>query len=224
MTVVLRALGCIDYEQAWHAMQDFTRSRSGSSDDELWAVEHPAVFTQGRAGKSEHILASGDIPVVNSDRGGQVTYHGPGQLVMYALLNVRRLGIGPRGLVRRLEQAVIDYLDVLGIASERRPGAPGVYVGAAKIAALGLRIRSGFSYHGIALNVAMDLEPFSRINPCGYAGLPVTQLADVGGPADVGRVMREFAPFVMRNLYDDLPGDLKYALGSTTVTAMPQTA
>ncbi|MCZ6771511.1 MAG: lipoyl(octanoyl) transferase LipB [Proteobacteria bacterium] len=224
MNVVLRDLGSIDYEQAWHAMQNFTRSRSSSSDDELWAVEHPAIFTQGRAGKSEHLLAPGEIPVVNSDRGGQVTYHGPGQLVLYTLLNVKRLGIGPRELVRRLEQSLIDYLDLLGIAAERRAGAPGVYVGAAKVAALGLRIRNGYSYHGIALNIAMDLEPFSRINPCGYAGLAVTQLSDLGGPADVGSVIREFVPIVTRHLYGDLPFVLEYTSDPTCIACMPQTA
>ena len=224
MNVVLRDLGSIDYEQAWHAMQNFTRSRSSSSDDELWALEHPAIFTQGRAGKSEHLLAPGEIPVVNSDRGGQVTYHGPGQLVLYALLNVKRLGIGPRELVRRLEQSLIDYLDILGIVAERRAGGPGVYVGAAKVAALGLRIRNGYSYHGIALNIAMDLEPFSRINPCGYAGLAVTQLSDLGGPADVGAVIREFVPIVTRHLYGDLPFVLEYTSDPTCIAYMPQTA
>ena len=224
MNVVLRGLGSIDYEQAWHAMQNFTRSRSSSSDDELWAVEHPAIFTQGRAGKSEHLLAPGEIPVVSSDRGGQVTYHGPGQLVLYVLLNVKRLGIGPRELVRRLEQSLIDYLDVLGIVAERRAGAPGVYVGAAKVASLGLRIRNGFSYHGVALNIAMDLEPFSRINPCGYAGLAVTQLSDLDGPADVSSVIREFVPIVTRNLYGDLPIVLEYASDLTCMACLPQTA
>jgi lipoyl(octanoyl) transferase len=224
MNVVLRTLGCIEYERAWRAMEDFTRSRSGSSDDELWAVEHPAVYTQGRAGKSEHVLAARDIPVVKSDRGGQVTYHGPGQLVMYVLLNVKRLGIGPRELVRRLEQSVIDYLGELGIVSERRPGAPGVYVGAAKIAFLGLRIRNGFSYHGMALNVAMDLEPFSRINPCGYAGLPVTQLSDLGGPTAVAEVIGDIVPIVTRTLYGGVAVALAYAEDRIGMTASFETA
>jgi lipoyl(octanoyl) transferase len=205
MNVVWRDLGLVDYRRVWQAMQGFTRLREPASVDELWAVEHPPVFTQGRAGKSEHLLAPGSIPVVNSDRGGQVTYHGPGQLVVYALLDVKRLGIGPRELVRRLERGVITYLAGYGIAGERVQGAPGVYVGGAKIAALGLRIRNGCSYHGLALNVAMDLEPFTRINPCGYAGLAVTQLSEHGGAADCADVLLDLLPIVANSLYDGAP-------------------
>lgn len=205
MNVLWRDLGQVDYERVWRAMQDFTGLRTAASTDEFWAVQHPPVFTQGRAGKSEHLITPGDIPVVKSDRGGQVTFHGPGQLVVYALTNVKRLGIGPRELVRRLERGVIAYLTGYGIAGERIQGAPGVYVDGAKIAALGLRIRSGCSYHGLALNVAMDLEPFTRINPCGYAGLKVTQLSDLGGPSDCADVATDLIPIMANSLYDGAP-------------------
>ena len=210
MNVLWRDLGIADYKPVWRAMQDFTRERASASADELWTVQHPSVFTQGLAGKSEHLLAPGDIPVVESDRGGQVTYHGLGQLVMYALMNVKRLGIGPRELVRRLERGVIDYLAGYGIAGERIKGAPGVYVHGAKIAALGLRIRNGCSYHGLALNVAMDLEPFSRINPCGYAGLTVTQLSERGGPANCADVALDLVPILANSLYDGAPITLRH--------------
>ncbi|WP_231892889.1 lipoyl(octanoyl) transferase LipB [endosymbiont of unidentified scaly snail isolate Monju] len=161
-------------------MRAFTNGRTSDTPSELWVVEHDPVFTQGQAGRTEHLLAPGDIPVVQTDRGGQVTYHGPGQLVVYVLLSLREAGLGVRALVSTLEQAVIDLLDGLGIVAHARPEAPGVYVGEAKIAALGLRVRRGYSYHGLALNVDLDLEPFSRINPCGYAGMPVTRLRDLG--------------------------------------------
>ena len=205
MNVLWRDLGLVDYERVWRAMRDFTCLRTPVSADELWAVQHPPVFTQGRAGKSEHVLTPGEIPVVKSDRGGQVTYHGPGQLVMYALMNVKRLGMGPRELVRRLERGVITYLAGYGIPGDRVKGAPGVYVDGAKIAALGLRIRNGCSYHGLALNVAMDLEPFTRINPCGYAGLTVTQLSDLGGPSDCADVVTDLVPILANSLYDGAP-------------------
>lgn len=159
-------------------MRAFTDSRDADTPDELWLLEHPPVFTLGQAGRPEHLLAPGTIPVIQTDRGGQVTYHGPGQLVAYVLLDLRRAGIGIKRLVERLEQAVIDLLAEHGIEAERRANAPGVYVAGAKIASLGLRVRNGCSYHGLALNVDMDLEPFSRINPCGYAGLSITQLVD----------------------------------------------
>lgn len=160
------------------AMQDWTDARCKNTRDELWLLEHPPVFTLGQAGRREHLLAPGEIPVVRSDRGGQVTYHGPGQLIVYLLFDLRRAGLGVKRLVYLLEQCVIDLLDHrYGIAAARRPGAPGVYVADAKIASLGLRIRNGCSYHGLALNIAMDLEPFQRIDPCGYAGLAITQLA-----------------------------------------------
>ncbi len=161
-------------------MQDFTSARTPDTPDEIWLVEHPPVFTLGQAGKREHVLADLGIPVVPIDRGGQVTYHGPGQVVVYLLLDLRRRGYGVKALVNRLEQAVIDVLAERGVTAARLDGAPGVYVGGAKIAALGLRIRNGCSYHGLALNVAMDLSPYAAINPCGYAGMAVTQMRDLG--------------------------------------------
>lgn len=176
--LIIRQLGVTDYEPIWRAMQSFTSTRQDDSADELWVLSHRPVFTQGQAGKAEHVLAPGDIPVVQIDRGGQVTYHGPGQLVVYLLIDVRRAGIGVRELVSMIELAIIDALSALKIEAGLKPGAPGVYVGESKIASLGLRIRRGCSYHGMSLNVAMDLEPFNRINPCGYQGLSVTQVAD----------------------------------------------
>jgi lipoyl(octanoyl) transferase len=181
----LRRLGLVDYTPTWAAMRAFTDARTSASDDELWLLQHPPVFTLGQAGRPEHILAPGTIPVVQTDRGGQVTYHGPGQLISYLLLDLRRAGLGVKGLVYLLEQAVIDLLAEVGIQAQARPDAPGVYVAGAKIASLGLRVRKGCSYHGLALNVDMDLGPFARINPCGYPGLAVTQLADLGGPRDL---------------------------------------
>lgn len=178
--LLLRRLGRQDYAAVYRAMQDFTTTRTAASVDELWQLEHPSVFTQGMAGKAQHLLAPGDIPVIHTDRGGQVTYHGPGQVVIYCLLDVRRLGLTVRALVTALEQAVVALLASHGVNGATRRDAPGVYVDAAKIASLGLRIRQGRSYHGLSLNVDMDLEPFSRINPCGYAGLRVTQLRDLG--------------------------------------------
>lgn len=169
-------------------MSAFTDRRDDSTGDELWVVEHDPVFTQGQAGKAEHVLAAGDIPVVQVDRGGQVTYHGPGQLVVYPLLDLRRLGIGVREYVCRIEQAIIDTLAQCGIAAQRLEGAPGVYVEGAKIAALGIRVRRGCSFHGLSFNVAMDLEPFRRINPCGYAGLQVTSVLDLCGPSSMDSI------------------------------------
>ena len=191
----IRELGQLDYERTWLAMQRFTDERKLEPDtqDEVWLVQHPPVFTQGQAGKAEHLLLPGDIPVVKSDRGGQVTYHGPGQLVAYLMLDVRRLGYGVRELVSRMEQCLIDLLASYGVNAAAKPDAPGVYVDGAKIASLGLRIRNGCSFHGLALNVDMDLEPFRRINPCGYAGLAMTQLRDHAGPiefAEVGARLR----------------------------------
>ncbi|HOW76097.1 MAG TPA: lipoyl(octanoyl) transferase LipB [Candidatus Competibacteraceae bacterium] len=176
----LRRLGCRAYAPVFDAMRAFTEARHADTLDELWQVEHPPVFTQGLAGKAEHLLAPGDIPVIRVDRGGQVTYHGPGQVVIYCLLDVRRLGLSVRGLVTALEQAVIELLAAYGVTAQARPNAPGVYVDDAKVASLGLRLRQGRSYHGLSLNVDMDLEPFTRINPCGYPGLRVTQLRDLG--------------------------------------------
>ena len=189
----IRELGEADYESTWLAMKHFTDGRDKHTADEVWLVQHPPVFTQGQAGKAEHLLLPGDIPVVKSDRGGQVTYHGPGQLVAYLMLDVRRLGFGVRELVTRMEQCLIDLLASYGVTAVARPDAPGVYVEGAKIASLGLRIRNGCSFHGLALNVDMDLEPFRRINPCGYAGLAMTQLRDHAGPiefAEVGARLR----------------------------------
>ena len=186
----VRELGLADYESTWLAMQRFTDMRKERPDtqDEVWLVQHPPVFTQGQAGKAEHLLLPGDIPVVKSDRGGQVTYHGPGQLVAYLLLDVRRLGFGVRELVSRMERCLIELLASYGVTAAAKPDAPGVYVDGAKIASLGLRIRNGCSFHGLALNVDMDLEPFRRINPCGYAGLAMTQLRDHAGPIEFAEV------------------------------------
>jgi len=180
----VRELGRQPYEPVWRAMQRLTDARGPDTPDELWLVEHDPVFTLGQAGKPEHVLAPGDIPVLQVDRGGQVTYHGPGQIVAYPLVDLRRLGLGVRELVCRIEQAVIDVLADLGIAAARRDGAPGIYVDGAKVMALGLRVRRGCSFHGLAFNVAMDLEPFQRINPCGFQGLEVTTVLDLGGPGD----------------------------------------
>ena len=185
----VRRLGRRAYEPVWRAMQAFTDARDDGTPDELWIVEHDPVFTLGQAGKPEHVLAPGDIPVLRVDRGGQVTYHGPGQIVAYPLVDLRRLKLGVRELVERIEQAVIDVLADWNIVAERKSGAPGVYVGGAKIAALGLRVRRGCSFHGLAFNVAMDLEPFRRINPCGYEGLQVTSVLDLGGPSDLGALI-----------------------------------
>lgn len=169
-------------------MSAFTDARDADTPDELWLLEHDRVFTQGQAGKAEHVLAAGDIEVIAVDRGGQVTYHGPGQLVAYPLIDLRRTKLGVRELVCRIEQVIIDTLAHWNIQAQRREGAPGVYVGEAKIAALGLRVRRGCSFHGLAFNVAMDLEPYQRINPCGYKGLAVTQVIDFGGPAELAEV------------------------------------
>ena len=170
-------LGLVAYEPTWRAMQAFNAARDGSTEDELWLVEHPSVFTLGLAGRREHVLDPGAIPVVSTDRGGQVTYHGPGQAVIYTMVDLRRLKIGARELVRRIEQAAIDTLAGYGIHAGRRTGMPGVYVRDAKIAAIGLRIARGSSYHGVALNSDLDLAPFARIDPCGYPGLESTRLA-----------------------------------------------
>jgi len=183
--LIVRHLGQQDYEPVWRAMQSFTRQREADSPDELWLVEHPPVFTLGLNGKLKHVLQPGEIPIINVDRGGQVTYHGPGQLVCYPLLNLQRQRLGVRQLVSLLEQLIIDLLAAHRIPAQNRADAPGVYVEGAKLAALGLRIKRGCSYHGLALNVNMDLEPFSRINPCGYENMPVTQCSDLGIQTDI---------------------------------------
>jgi lipoyl(octanoyl) transferase len=177
---IVRHLGRQDYESVWQAMQQFTAERTAETTSEIWVVEHNPVFTQGQAGKAEHVLNPGDIPIVQTDRGGQVTYHGPGQLVIYLLMSLRETGLGVRGFVSAMENAVIEVLASHGIEAQARADAPGVYVGDAKIAALGLRVKRGYTYHGLAFNIDMDLEPFSRINPCGYQGMAVTQTRALG--------------------------------------------
>ncbi|MEZ5697778.1 MAG: lipoyl(octanoyl) transferase LipB [Nitrosomonas sp.] len=177
---IIRQLGTVNYQSAWQSMKDFTDKRTSQTVDEIWLLQHPAVYTQGIAGKPEHLLVSNELPVIKSDRGGQITYHGPGQLIAYLLLDIRRLKLGVRELVRRMENAVIALLDEYHVKAHGRVDAPGVYVGNAKIASLGLKIKRNFCYHGVALNIDMDLRPFSAINPCGYAGLQVTQTKDLG--------------------------------------------
>ena len=200
MTATARWLGRVEYEPTWRAMQRYTDVRDADAVDEVWALEHPPVFTLGMNGKPEHVLAAGDIPVVNIDRGGQVTYHGPGQLVMYPLVDLRRHALGVRDLVTALEDALIALLAGYGIVASARRDAPGVYVDGAKVASLGLRIRRGCSYHGLALNVAMDLEPFARINPCGYAGLAVTDLATLGVRVSTRDAAHALLPHLWRTL------------------------
>jgi lipoyl(octanoyl) transferase len=197
---IVKRLGRVDYEPTFRAMQTFTATRTPETPDELWIVEHPPVYTLGQAGKPEHILRDVGIPVVRIDRGGQVTYHGPGQVVIYLLVDLARLKIKVRELVSAIEQAVIDLLAEDGVKAARRDGAPGVYVGEAKIAALGLRIRNGCSYHGVALNVDMDLSPFAAINPCGYAGLEVTQTRDL----DIPLTAHEVGELLSRHLLQQL--------------------
>lgn len=177
----LRHLGLADYATTWDAMRAFTEARTAGTPDELWLLEHPSVFTLGQAGKEEHVLAAGAIPLLRTDRGGQVTYHGPGQLTGYCLIDLRRLNLGPRAFVEAVEDALVDVLTGLGIPARANRDAHGVYVEGRKIASLGLRIRKGCSYHGFSLNVDMDLEPFTRINPCGHAGLAMTQVRDFLG-------------------------------------------
>lgn len=190
----IHTLGLSDYTNVWQAMQHLTEQRDETSPDEIWQVEHPPVYTLGRAGKEIHILDAANIPVIKTDRGGQVTYHGPGQLIVYILLDINRRQLGIRQLVTLLEQAMIALLNDYGITATTRLGAPGVYVADKKIGALGLRVRKGCTYHGLSFNVNMDLSPFSGINPCGYEGLGVTQLCDLGGPDDIHVVFQDFIP------------------------------
>lgn len=190
-SLVIRELGIQDYNQVWQAMQQFTDLRNEHTVDQLWLLEHYPVFSQGQAGKEEHLLLPGDIPVVKADRGGQVTYHGPGQLVVYVLLDLRRRKLGVRQLVTLLEQVLIETLAAHRIEAYAKPDAPGVYVEGKKVASLGLRVRKGCSFHGLALNVDMDLSPFNRINPCGYAGLQMTQSKDLGGPLSVAEAKQQ---------------------------------
>ena len=189
----IRYLGLVAYEPTWRAMRAFTEARGPQTPDELWLLEHPPVFTLGLAGRSEHVLAPGDIPVVRTDRGGQVTFHGPGQAVVYVLADLRRMGIGVKELVPRLEGAALEVLSGCGVRAERAPGRPGVYVNGRKIAAVGLRVARGCCYHGLALNVDLPLEPFSRIDPCGYPGLESTSLAALGVRDSIDGVQRRLA-------------------------------
>jgi lipoyl(octanoyl) transferase len=198
--LVIRYLGLQDYTRIWQAMQQFTDQRNSDSVDEIWLLEHSPVFTQGQAGKAEHLLFPGEIPVVQVDRGGQVTYHGPGQLVAYVLLDIKRRNLGVRQLVTMLEQILIQLLAGHGIAANARPDAPGVYVNGAKIASLGLRVRKGCTFHGLALNVNMNMEPFSRINPCGYAGMQMVQSSELGGPQQVSVATAELAELFQQHL------------------------
>ena len=198
--VIIRSLGTQDYHSCWQAMKDFTNQRDAGTVDEFWIVEHPPVFTQGQNGKAEHILNAGDIPVVQVDRGGQVTYHGPGQLMIYTLIDVRRLKLNIRQLVTALEKAVIDLLAAQGVQAIAKCDAPGVYVDDRKICSVGLRIRRGCSYHGLAFNVDMDLTPFSRINPCGYPALKMTQLSALCGPQDSNAVASQLIEYLITNL------------------------
>jgi lipoyl(octanoyl) transferase len=212
VNAVVRRLGRVAYEPTWRAMQAFTESRDAATPDELWFLEHDPVFTQGLNGKAEHVLSPGDIPVVGIDRGGQVTYHGPGQLVMYALVDLRRSGIGVRELVVALENAVIALAARHGIEAAGRREAPGVYVGGRKLASIGLRVKRGCSYHGLALNVDMDLGPFARINPCGMAGLAMTHLVAEGARIDLDAAAGELAPLAVRALGLDWDGAEKVSV------------
>ncbi len=200
MSIIVRELGLQSYQQVWQDMQAFTDQRTASTPDELWSVQHPPVYTLGKNAKPEHVLEPGSIPVVKSDRGGQVTYHGPGQLVVYTLLDLNRMKIGVRELVTRIENSVIELLGEHGIRANARKDAPGVYVDGRKIAALGLRVRKGCSFHGLAFNVRMDLEPFSRINPCGYQGMEVTQLSDLVNAVDFAAVEQDLLAHLVRQL------------------------
>jgi len=196
----VRRLGRVEYEPTWRAMQEFTAGRTPETPDELWIVEHPPVFTLGQTGKPEHVLEDVGIPIVKIDRGGQVTYHGPGQVVIYLLLDLARLKIKVRELVTAIEQGVIDFLAAHGVQAERRAGAPGVYVGEAKVAALGLKIKNSCSYHGLSLNVDMDLSPFAAINPCGYAGLKVTQTKNLNIPLSAHEAGERLSQHLLQQL------------------------
>lgn len=201
--LVIREFGLQPYEPVWHAMQEFTNMRDESTPDEIWFTEHEKVFTLGLNTAPEHLLATGDIPVVQIDRGGQVTYHGPGQLMIYPLIDLRRAGLGVRDLVTSLEQSVVDLAAEYDIDAASRKDAPGVYVGGVKLASIGLRIRRGSSFHGMALNVNTDLEPFSRINPCGFKGLEVTSLARLGAESNLNAVRDRLLPHLLAHLKMD---------------------
>ena len=203
--LTVRQLGLTDYESAWHDMQAFTDTRDANTPDELWFLEHPPVFTLGRNGKQEYLHDTGNIPVINTDRGGQVTYHGPGQLIAYTLLNIKRRQLGVQSLVRILEQTVMDLLADYSLSAQRRDKAPGVYVDDRKLAALGLRVRKGCAFHGLSLNVDMDLSPFAMIDPCGYSGLEVTQLRDLGINATMATISTQFQKHLERLLDKPAP-------------------
>lgn len=200
----VKSLGLVEYQPTWDAMKQFTADRTSATRDEIWLVQHPPVYTQGLAGKPEHLLHHTDIPVIKIDRGGQITYHGPGQIVAYLLLDMRRWKIGVRELVRLMEQAVIDVLAEFGINAQSREDAPGVYVGEAKIAALGLKIKNGYCYHGLAFNVDMDMSPFANINPCGYAGLRVTQACELGITVSINELQAQLAQNLIHGLQQHL--------------------
>ncbi len=191
--LIIRDLGLVDYTSTWQRMQQFTDQRDDDTIDEIWLLEHPPVFTQGQAGKAEHLLFPGDIPVVQVDRGGQVTYHGPGQLVAYVLLNIKRRNLGVRQLVNLIEHSIIATLAQNDVEAYAKADAPGVYVDEKKVASLGLRVRKGCTFHGLALNVDMDLSPFSRINPCGYAGMQMVQSKDLGGPVSIQQAKQQLS-------------------------------
>jgi lipoyl(octanoyl) transferase len=197
---IVRRLGRAEYEPTWRAMQRFTDERNAATADEIWFLEHPPVFTLGMNASAAHVLAPGDIPVVQIDRGGQVTYHGPGQLVVYPLVDLRRAKLGVRDIVTALEKSVIQMAAEFGITAEARREAPGIYVGGKKLGSVGIRIRRHSSYHGLAVNVNLDLEPFQRINPCGYQGLEMTQLAQLGGPGTVEGAADALEPHLLRAL------------------------
>ncbi len=200
-TVNIRQYPAADYESVWQEMMIFTRNRDEQTPDEIWQVQHLPVFTLGLAGKTEHVLDAGDVPVIHTDRGGQVTYHAPGQLVVYLLMDLSRRGITVKNYVWRIEQALLDLCTELGIEARRKHGAPGIYVAGKKLAALGIRVKHGCSYHGLALNVDMDLCPYQRINPCGYTGLEVTQLADLGLTMTVDETFNRLLPHLLGNLH-----------------------
>ena len=202
-TIEIRDLGLQDYEPLWRAMQEFTDARGESTHDEIWFTEHPPVFTLGLNASHDHLLNTGDIPVVQIDRGGQVTYHGPGMLMIYPLIDLRRAGLGVRDLVTALERSAVDLAAEYGIEAAAKPDAPGVYAGDTKFASVGLRVRRGSSYHGMALNVAVDLAPFLRINPCGYAGLQMTDIATLGGDSDLAIIRERYLPHLLGHLRMD---------------------
>lgn len=219
--LIIRQLSNMNYSEVWHAMQNFTDNRDDQTCDELWLVEHPPVFTQGQAGKDEHLLMPGDIEVVKVDRGGQVTYHGPGQQVIYFMINLRRRKIGVRQLVTLIENGIVAALKDYDIKAYPKPDAPGVYVDDKKVASLGLRVRKGCSFHGLALNVNMDLSPFLRINPCGYAGLEMVQTCDLQGPQDIESAGNALVKHLI-DLFDSTNVEYQTGLPQRDITALKQ--